>query len=108
HLALVGTIESADEIQQSGLAGAGGAHEREEFTGGDLKVDPVQHFDLLLAARIALDDVLDRNDGRHAISLRCDFKCCSDPLAATLFPWQVSRHEAALRASWVRACLPNL
>ncbi len=76
HFALVGAVEPADQVQQRGLARAGGTHQGQELTGGHLQVDAVQHLDLLLAARIALDDVLDGHDRRHAIS-----------------PWSPARHS---------------
>ena len=43
-------IEAAEEIQQRGLAGAAGAHERDEFAGLDIEIEALQDVDLFARA----------------------------------------------------------
>ena len=61
----VGLVEPADEIEQRRLAGARRAHQRDELARLDLEIQAVQHFHPLLAARVALHHVLQRNERRH-------------------------------------------
>ena len=72
-LAFVRTVEPADEIEQRRLAGARRAHQRDELARLDLEIQAVQHFHLLLAARVALHHVLHGNERRHEPSPSC---CC--------------------------------
>src|SRR3546814_3000722 len=68
---LARTGEAADQIQQRGLAGTGRPHQRDKITLRDFQIEAVQYFDGLLAARVALGDVLQRNDIAHVCSPRC-------------------------------------
>ena len=61
----VGLLEPGDDTQQRGLAGAGGAEQRDQFTGPDFEVDAVQCFE----SAEAFGNVLDL-DG-HELLPRC-------------------------------------
>ncbi len=67
-LAAGGAVETADEVEQGGLAGTGGTHEGNEVAALDLQVDAVQDLHLLRAALIGLDDVAQGDEGRHGVS----------------------------------------
>ncbi len=56
QLTLIRAIDAADEIQQSCLARARRAHEREEFPLHDFQIEAVQHLHPLFAAYIAFHD----------------------------------------------------
>ena len=69
--ALVGPIQSADQVEQGRLAGPGRSHQGDELTGHDLKVDPVQHLDQIPLTSITLcrlthsDQAFPRGEGAH-------------------------------------------
>ena len=54
-----GDVEAADQVEQGGLARAGGAHERHEIAAGDVQVHAVQDFDLLRTTLVGLGEVVD-------------------------------------------------
>ncbi len=56
-LARGGLVEAADQVQQRGLAGARGPHQRHEVALGDVEREPLQHRHLLLAALVDLAHV---------------------------------------------------
>ena len=57
HLAAVGVVQAADQVEDGGLARAGRAHQRDEFAFRDFQVQAMQDFDRFLAAPIVLDDI---------------------------------------------------
>ena len=50
-------VETAEQVQHRGLAGAGAAHDRDELAPLDLERHAAERIDLALAQRIALDEV---------------------------------------------------
>src|SRR5262249_16973915 len=60
-------VESADEVEQRGLAGAGRPHERDEVPARDVEVHPVQHLDRLAAPPVALVDAAALHEVRHQV-----------------------------------------
>jgi len=44
HLAERGRVEPAEELEQSGLAGPGGAHDRDPLAGGNDEIDALENF----------------------------------------------------------------
>src|SRR5258706_4388817 len=60
-------IESSDEVQERALAGARRAHQRLERTFGHLKIETLQHANLLLAAEEDLRDSLEID---HRLAIR--------------------------------------
>src|SRR5690606_26760566 len=63
-----GGIQSADEVEQCGLAGAGRAHQRDEVAAGDIQIDTVQHLNFFRAALVGLGDVAEGDEGAHGCS----------------------------------------
>src|SRR5208337_3808163 len=66
-------VEAADQIEQCGLAGTGGTHQRDEVALGNIQGELVQDFDLLFAALVNLGDAADLNHGfghGHLASMR--------------------------------------
>jgi hypothetical protein len=49
-----GDVEAAEKIEQRCLAGAAGAHERDEIALIDVEVQALQHVDILAAALVLL------------------------------------------------------
>src|ERR1700731_4682134 len=56
-------VETADQIEQRGLAGTGRTHQSDEVALGDVQGELVQDFDFLLAALVNLGDITDLNHG---------------------------------------------
>jgi hypothetical protein len=52
-LAAIGLLQQASQMEQRGLAGAGGRHERHDLAGPDRKIRAAQNFEGALALRIA-------------------------------------------------------
>src|SRR3974390_2963915 len=68
HLALIGPIEAADQIEEGRLAHARWPQEREKLPALHLQIERVQHLDALLAAHVSLHHVLQRDDRRHELT----------------------------------------
>src|SRR5437879_1157477 len=60
-LARAGLIETADQVEQRGLARARRTHERDEVALGNIERESVQDLDCLLAAPVDLADTADLN-----------------------------------------------
>jgi hypothetical protein len=54
HLAGIGAIEGAENIQQSALAAAGGSKDGDGFTGIDSKIEIAEHIDGVAAVQGAI------------------------------------------------------
>jgi hypothetical protein len=57
-----GPVEPADDVEQRGLAGAGGAHDGDELAGGQAQADLVERADALLAQDIFSRDLVDADE----------------------------------------------
>ena len=55
HLAAIGMVQAADQVQDGGLARARRAHQRDEFPFRDFQVQAVQDLNRFLAAAVMLD-----------------------------------------------------
>jgi hypothetical protein len=55
-------VDAADEVEQGGLAAAGGARHREELALADLQVDAAEGRDQHVAECVLLHSAADRND----------------------------------------------
>src|SRR5207302_10590761 len=58
-----GVGEAAENVEQRGLSGAGGADDGDELAGGDGKVDAAQGGNLEVAGAIGLAEVAGEGDG---------------------------------------------
>ena len=58
HLALGGALQAADDVEQGGLAAAGGAHHAHKFVLMDVQIHAVQGHHLAVAAVELLDHVV--------------------------------------------------
>src|SRR6266850_1590206 len=79
-LARARLIETADQIEQRGLARAGRTHQRDEVALGNIQSESVQDLDFLLAALVNLADAADL-DHRLGHS-NPQFDWCAAPKAA--------------------------
>ena len=64
-LAAAGCVQPADQVEQGGLAGAGGPHHGDEIAAGNFHVDAVQHLHFFRAALVGLGDVAQGDKGGH-------------------------------------------
>src|SRR6185312_15145975 len=64
HMAFAagGAIDTGENVQQRGFAGAGGAHEREKFTSRDIERDFIERGDLDFTLRVNLREIADADD----------------------------------------------
>jgi len=67
-LAAAGRVQSADQVEQGGLARTGRAHQRDEIAAVDVQVDAMQHLHLFGAALVGLGDVAEGDEGGHGWS----------------------------------------
>src|SRR5439155_3948346 len=76
-------VQPADEIQQRGLAGSRGPHERDEVAARDVEIDAVQDLDRLAAAAVRLGDAADLDEHGHFSTTRTAAPSLSDGGGAT-------------------------
>jgi hypothetical protein len=57
------TIDAGDDVEERAFSGTGWAHQREEFTGGDIERNVVEGGDIDIALPINLGEITDRNNG---------------------------------------------
>ena len=55
HLAAVGMVQAADQVQNGGLARARRAHQRDKFPFRDFQVQAVQDLNQFLATAVIFD-----------------------------------------------------
>ena len=65
--ALGGLIQAGNQIEERGFARARGSHERQKFALFNREIHAVQHLDGLLAALVALHDVLQMKPGCSSV-----------------------------------------
>jgi hypothetical protein len=63
--AAIEAIESGAQVQESGLSGAGGAHDCDEFAGLNFQVDSAQGFHGAVALAVGFLELGDLDGARH-------------------------------------------
>ena len=63
-MAARGHVQSTEKIEKSALAGTAGAHERDEFAGLHIEIEPLQDVNLFPAAAIGFVEVADLDETR--------------------------------------------
>ena len=105
-------VEAADDVHHGGLAGAAGAHERDELALGDFQRHAAHGVHIHLAGVVGLVDVLELNDGVHGRVDSCGVAGCGAQTTTSPGPrrrtpprrWQPS---TARRASATARRPPN-
>jgi hypothetical protein len=69
-LTAAGRIQSADQVEQRGLARTRRAHQCDEVALLDVQVDAVQNLDLFRAALVGLGEVANADQCRHGSGVR--------------------------------------
>src|SRR5204862_6207057 len=62
-LPAVGPVQAAEEVEQGGLAGAGGAQDRQRLALFDVERDAVQDGDIYASEAVSLVDILSGEEG---------------------------------------------
>ena len=83
-----GTIESGQEIEKGGLAGAGAAEEGDEFAGADFEGDVVDCGDGGVAELIVAGDVLSLDEWLVGCSHGCGWAEIGAPMVIRVVGWR--------------------
>lgn len=67
-------IQVADQVEQCGLAGVGGSHQRDEFSGGHIQVELMENVDGFSTTPIMFHDLLQLNGYGHELLLMQQLK----------------------------------
>ncbi|SRR5258706_4110900 len=97
-LPAAGSVQPANQVQQGGLARTRRAHDGNEVVFGDLQIEVVQNCDALLAALVALGDVLEREYRCHESSPFCVHRAILVERVTVL--WKIPFDQPNNASSW--------